>query len=253
MTFVSCVLWISRLAAVAACVNAVELLWLARPESRALAEGGIWRQRSLQAEWGVLRPLLATQAFVALMALQIVAALLLFASGDALYAGVLTVTTLLAAVRFRGNVNGGSDAMLFTVLAGLTVAQLAPASALVREGAVLYIAAQLTLSYLRAGIVKARQLSWWNGSALTAFVAFPAYGVPAWASRDRGFVRVIGIIVVIFECVSPAAWFSSTAAAAFIVVAIAFHFGTALLFGLNRFLLAWCAAMPALWYAVHRV
>lgn len=252
MTFVSCVLWISRLAAVAAFVNAAELLWLSRAQSRTLDDGGIWRAHALDDEWGGLRPLLGARVFSALMVVQIAAAILLFVDNRALYAGVLTATTLLAAVRFRGNVNGGSDAMLFTVLAGLTVALWDGASSRVRDGAVLYIAAQLTLSYLRAGIVKARRRAWWTGSALTAFVAFPAYGVPTWVPRQGPILRAAGVVIVLFECLSPVAWSGTTAAAVFITIAIAFHFGTALIFGLNRFLLAWCAAMPALWYAVHR-
>jgi hypothetical protein len=38
-------------------------------------------------------------------------------------AALLAFTGWLSALRFRGNVNGGSDAMLFTVLGGLAVAQ----------------------------------------------------------------------------------------------------------------------------------
>ena len=66
-------------------------------------------------------------------------------------------------------------------------------------------------------------------------------------------LRAVGVAVLAFECGAPVGWLNPTSAAVFIAVAVAFHIGTALLFGLNRFLLAWGAAMPALWYATHRV
>ena len=253
MTIVSCVLWMNRLAGVAALVNACELLVLSRVQSRSLTDNGVWRASTLSREWGLLRYLLGPRAFGTMMFTQAICAVLLAVSGGALYAGVLLATTLLSAVRFRGTVNGGSDAMLFNVLGGLMVAQMGAAAESVREGAVLYVAAQLTLSYLRAGIVKVRQPSWWTGDALRAFLALPAYGVPMWVPRESAALRAVGIAVMAFECLAAVAWVNPIAAAGFIAVAIAFHAGTALLFGLNRFFLAWTAALPALWYAVHRV
>ena len=253
MTLISCVLWMNRLAGIAALVNAMELLALSRTPPRSLSDNGIWRAQSLSNEWGALRYLLGARAFVVLLLVQAIAAAMMAVCGGARYAGVLVATTLLSAVRFRGNVNGGSDAMLFTVLGALVVAQIEVASTFAREGAVLYVAAQLTLSYLRAGIVKVRQRGWWNGEALTAFLALPVYGVPSWVPRDRAMLRAVGVAVLAFECVAPVGWLNPTSAAVFIGAAVAFHIGTALVFGLNRFLLAWGAAMPALWYATHRV
>ena len=128
---------------------------------------------------------------------------------------------------------------------------------MVHEGGVLYIAAQLTLSYARAGIVKAKERSWWSGHALSSFLALPAYGVPAWVPRrmpdDRLLLRLASVGVIGFECLAPLAWLDPVACLALIAVAFTFHAATAALFGLNRFLLAWTAALPSLWYAVHRV
>ena len=253
MTLISCVLWMTRLAGIAAFVNAVELLMLSRTQSRSLSDNGIWRAQSLSVEWGILRYLFGPRTYVALLLVQAIAAVMLTVVGGALYAGVLFVGTLLSAVRFRGTVNGGSDAMLFTVLGALVVSQMEVASPFAREGAVLYVAAQLTLSYLRAGIVKVRQRGWWNGEALTAFLALPAYSVPTGIPRDRATLRAVGIAVLAFECIAPVAWLNPRAAATFIGVAIAFLAECREPAQLNRFLLAWGAAMPALWYATHRV
>ncbi len=172
-------------------------------------------------------------------------------------AAAVAFTSWLSALRFRGNVNGGSDAMLFTVLGGLAVAQLPNVASSVHEAGVLYVAAQLTLSYVRAGIVKAKERSWWTGHALSAFLALPAYGVPVWVPRrvpnNLIPLRIVSAGVIGFECLAPVAWLDPIACLVLMVVALAFHIATAALFGLNRFLLAWSAALPSLWDGVHRV
>jgi hypothetical protein len=249
--------WMCRAAAVASAVNALELLAL----RAAWADRGIWRAPLLAASWGVWGWLLGARAFTAVLAAQLVGALVLAlapgTTAGCVAAALLAFVGWLSALRFRGNVNGGSDAMLFTVLGGLAVAQLPTVSSVVHEGGVLYIAAQLTLSYMRAGLVKAKAPSWWRGEALAAFLALPAYGVPAWVPRglphDALLLRVASISVIGFECLAPVSWFDPRACVAVIAVAFAFHLSTAVVFGLNRFLLAWSAALPSLWYAVHRV
>jgi hypothetical protein len=244
--------WMARLASLAAAVNALELLAI----SSVFSANGTWHGRALADEWGGIGKLRSPRAFRGVQSLQLLAAFgLALASGTttgAACAAVLCCTTLLAALRFRGTVNGGSDGMLFTVLGGLALAQLPVLPAVVREGAVLYVAAQLTLSYLRAGLVKVRERSWWTGDAMAAFLALPAYGVPAWVPRQRALLRAGGVGVMAFECLAPACWFFPGTTVAVLTVAVCFHAVTALLFGLNRFLLAWGAAMPALWYATHR-
>jgi hypothetical protein len=249
--------WMCRAAALAAAVNALELLAI----HGAWSDRGVWRAPLLASRWGVWRRLLNAPAFTVVLVAQLAIAVTLAAvPGTA--AGWLAAATLafsgwLAALRFRGNVNGGSDAMLFTVLGGLAVAQLPGVASVVHEGGVLYIAAQLTLSYVRAGIVKAKERSWWSGQALSAFLALPAYGVPAWVPRrlpdNQRLLQLASIGVIGFECLAPVAWLNPIACVALMAVAFTFHAATAALFGLNRFLLAWSAALPSLWYAVHRV
>lgn len=246
-----------RLAALAAAVNAIELLVI-RPS---LSDRGVWQARLLSQQWGIWRLMLGLRAFTIVLVVQLALAAIL-ATAPATPAGCvaaasLAFTSWLAALRFRGNVNGGSDAMLVTVLGGLAVAQLPHVASVVHEGGVLYIAAQLTLSYVRAGIVKAKERSWWSGHALSAFLALPAYGVPAWVPsripNDLFTLRLASVGVIAFECLAPLAWFHPVACIAVIAVAFTFHAATATLFGLNRFLLAWSAALPSLWYAVYRV
>jgi len=253
----STITWMCRVAALAVAVNALELLTM----RGALSDGGIWRAPLLTSSWGAWRVLLGTHAFTVVLVVQLVCAVVMAAAPrttlGCIAAAALAFTSWLSSLRFRGNVNGGSDAMLFTVLGGLAVAQLPNAATAVHEAGVLYVAAQLTLSYVRAGIVKAKERSWWTGHALSAFLALPAYGIPAWLPRrmpnDRMPLRIVSAGVIGFECLAPVAWFDPVACVAVLTVAFTFHAGTAALFGLNRFLLAWSAALPSLWYAVHLV
>ncbi|QJR36824.1 hypothetical protein [Gemmatimonas groenlandica] len=251
------IVWMCRIAALAAAVNALELITM----RQALSDRGVWRAPLLSPRWGVWGLLLGPRAFLVVLVAQLALAVILAVApgttAGCVAAAALAFTSWLAALRFRGNVNGGSDAMLFTVLGGLAVAQLPNVTSVVHEGGVLYIAAQLTLSYVRAGIVKAKERSWWSGRALSAFLALPAYGVPAWAQRrvpnDLFALRIASAGVIAFECLAPLAWFDRIACIALMAMALTFHTATAALFGLNRFLLAWSAALPSLWYAVHRV
>ena len=251
--FRTAVVWMGRAAALATLVNAIELLQL----RRLLSDAGVWRAAILAPRWGAMRPLLEERGFVLILLLQCAAAAALaIAAGSpvgCMAAATLALCTLLAAARFRGTVNGGSDGMLFTVLAGLILAQWPDASTRVREAGLLYVAAQLTLSYLRAAFVKLRQPSWWTGDAIAGFVDLPAYGVPSWVPRGGVLLRIVSVGVMLFECSAALAWIDTRWCIAFLALAIAFHSATALVLGLNRFLLAWGAAMPALWFAVHRV
>jgi len=264
----------SIIAALACAVNALELLAM----RSSWTSHGVWREQILATEWGGWSVLLGARGFLIVQAVQLVAAGVLAMCGalfplhadqsvaepgvvglalaSTVAAGaamVLATTTLLAARRFRATVNGGSDGMLFTVLLGLSIAWLPTVPMLVREGAVLYVAAQVTLSYARAGLVKVRERAWWRGEALAAFLALPAYGVPPWIPRHPGLLRVASIAVITFECTALAAWSDPRVAAIVIATAAVFHLGAAVVFGLNRFLLAWSAALPALWYAANRV
>jgi hypothetical protein len=166
-------------------------------------------------------------------------------------AAALLCLLWLTAVRVRGTMNGGSDGMLFTVLLGLTMATWPNATETVHAGGVLYVAAQLVLSYVRAGLVKVRERAWWSGDALRAFLDVPAYAVPSWVPRQRGILCVASVAVMLFELSAPAAMFGVRACLIYGAVAWCFHLATALVFGLNRFLLVWSAALPSLWYAMQ--
>lgn len=234
-------------------------------EWRALQRRGtldtVWAVDALQGQWGWRRVFMGRSITRAMPLAQLLLAttLLLSAWVDAVPTGVgalaaagLAATLWHTAVRVRSTMNGGSDGMLFIVLLALALA-MSPASRMFRHGALLFVAAQLIMSYVRAGWVKARERDWWTGDALRSFLAIPAYGVPRWLPQAPRLLRVVSCGVVLFELAAPVALVSPTAAVAYAAVAWGFHFATAVVFGLNRFLLAWSAALPSLWFAAHVV
>ena len=150
------------------------------------------------------------------------------------------VATLAIAYRSRGSYNGGSDSMLLVVALGLAIARLG--SPRVGYG---YIALQLALSYVLAGVAKLRDRGWRAGTALPLIVALPHYGVPPRLASLLARARLAGYAMLAFELTFPLAF---VAPRPYAVVAIAFHLANAASFGLNRFLWAWLAAWPAVFY-----
>lgn len=235
----------------------VALEWHAMQASGVLRD--VWREETLREWWGWRRPLMRDGITKAMPLVQIsLASLLLLAallddrrdSMGAMAAAGLAVTVWHTAVRVRGTMNGGSDGMLFTLLLMLALAT-APVSTRVQHSAIVFVAAQVLLSYIRAGLVKARERDWWNGTALAAFLAIPAYGVPRWIPRSQVLLRVVSIGVIAFELAAPIALVSTSSAHLYTAVAWCFHLATAVVFGLNRFVLAWSAALPAVWFAAR--
>lgn len=150
------------------------------------------------------------------------------------------VATLAIAYRSRGSYNGGSDSMLLVVSAGLAIARLgAPRVGLG------YVVLQLALSYVLAGVAKLRDRDWRAGTALPLIVALPHYGVPPTLASLISRARVASYLMLAFEVSFPLAY---VAPIPYAVVALGFHLANALAFGLNRFLWAWLAAWPAVFY-----
>lgn len=204
--------------------------------------------------------LLGTRGFVALLALQLAAALVLPWSTLSVWPLVLLTTTLLTCIRFRGTYNGGSDAMTIVVLLGVSLAQLEHESLQVRDASMAatwaervglgYIAAQLVLSYFMAGVAKLRTRAWREGRALSKLLSAPQYGAPATlvalASR-RPIALAASWLVMAFECAFPLTLVLGVGpCASMLALGLSFHVFNAYALGLNRFVWAWLSAYPAL-------
>jgi len=242
--------WMARGLAVAAAVAALELLVV----RHAFADTGVlaWPvlRRELAGAPRAIRALadrvLSYRGTLALMLLQLAAALALPWIDHPAPAWIVLATTLAIAIRCRGSYNGGSDAMLIIVALAVALARTAPS--LARAG-LAYAAAQLVLSYFVSGIAKLQDPTWRTGRALPILVRLAHYGVPrraaALLSRPT-LARAAAWLMLAFECSAPIALVDPTICAAWLAVGAAFHLVNAMVFGLDRFLWTWLAAYPAL-------
>jgi hypothetical protein len=254
-SWATAVAWTERLTALALALQTVELLQL-RP---VWSDDGIWRWALIAPEhrrlfaplrWLFARALPA-RPFAVLLGLRLLASLALAVGVGRGVAPFLLFTQVAIGVRFRGTFNGGSDTLSVVLLSALCLAQLLPASAPAQKAALLYIAVQVTLSYCMAGVAKLQHAEWRSGRALESFVRNGHYGAPRWLVRaldGKARLFVSSWCVLAFECAFPLAWSGPRAGAVFIGVGLCFHLSTWLLFGLNRFVFAWAAAYPALWW-----
>ncbi len=114
--------------------------------------------------------------------------------------------------------------------------------------ALVFVAAQLMLAYLASGVAKVASPVWRSGRATAAILRTATYGnagVAGMLVRWRlGRLADWGTIVA--ECSLPFMflWGGPTTMVA-AVAAVLFHFGIAIVMGLNRFALWFIAAIPA--------
>lgn len=258
MTASEALLWVSRIVGVAIALHTLEL-WHLRG---VMADDGVWRWSDVREDVRVfpsvvvrgLDALLRPRAFSILLALRIACAGWIVIAPHALPMVLLWAGSLLIAMRFRGSFNGGSDFMTLVVLSGLSVGALVP-SPIATVGALWWIALQACNSYLLAGWVKLRTASWRSGEAFSVFMRSTIFGSPGLPRVliDRpGMARAIAWSVIAFECAFPLALAGPRACVAFTALAGAFHVTNAYVIGIHRFVLAWAATYPAIyWCSQH--
>jgi Vitamin K-dependent gamma-carboxylase len=251
----SAITWSERAIALAVLLQTLELLQI----REAYADTGIWRWSTLRSEHrglpaplrGLFALLLPYRSFIGLLIGRLLAASLLLGVGTPSVLPFLWLSQLAICVRFRGTFNGGSDAMTLLILMALSVAGLAPQLPLLQNACLLYIGVQLSLSYFVAGIAKLKEADWRRGAALPSFVLNTPYGAPLWARALLSHAPLSVFLswgVMAFECLFPLSWADPRVCLACIAIGAGFHVANALVFGLNRFLFAWAAAYPALFY-----
>lgn len=167
----------------------------------------------------------------------------------------LVINALFILKRFQGPYNGGSDRMGSLILCSLSLTHFMPNTHW-KEIVFGYLALQLVLSYVIAGWVKIINPEWRNGQALQDVFRFSAY--PASESM-RGFADkpqllfIMSWAVMLFELSFPLTLLTHTTLIIGLVIAAAFHFANACLFGFNRFFWFWLAAYPSILWLQQRV
>jgi hypothetical protein len=221
------------------------------------SEKGIWRWSELRSEYAFLPYFdffLAEKAFVVLLWIRLIAAFFMLFSFSFPLMLILFLTTLLITLRFRGSFNGGSDYLTTIVLSALCVGAFFGTEQ-VLKGVLMYIAFQSVLSYFLAGLVKIKQPLWRNGKALIVFIHSPNYRPPEFFKtmlENKNIAFIAAWFVMIAELLFPLVLILPTERALFMIVgAFLFHLNNVLLFGLNRFLLAWLATYPAIYFVAN--
>ena len=163
----------------------------------------------------------------------------------------LFLTTILISLRWRGTFNGGSDFMNLIVLAALSVAAAFPSSMKVRVGCLWYISLQACTSYFVAGFSKLKTKNWRTGEALKGFFSSGIYEMSFGlhqVSKRKWLLIISSWALILFECTFPLALLNPQVCLILLVFGLCFHLGAFYAFGLNRFVFAWLATYPALFY-----
>ncbi len=251
--------WSERLLALALLLQVLELLQLKKTWS----DNGVWRWNIIRKHYSALPPsalsvldfLLNEQNYTRLLRLSIASCVGIWFLPGAWHApmvALLFFTSWLTSIRWRGIFNGGSDSMTAIIALCLTLARTFDFSPFAIKAALAYIAIHVTASYTIAGISKLRNIEWRNGVALSVFFNTPRYDSPPEFVRKifeyPPRAKIISYALILWECCFPLAWINSTFCIIFLGLAFVFHLLNFWIFGLNRFVFAWLAGYPALFY-----
>lgn len=255
--------FVARLASIGTIIATLELF--ARPET--LLDSGLssWKVSQLAAEWlgaghsgCVFNRLFSSKMVRVLLLVRLAAVGIVLAAGQhlqisGLAAAIVGTTSALLVLRSSYG-HDGADQMLTLTFLSVALGDLS-GSAVGRNLALWFIALQLCLSYLSAGISKVVSPAWRSGDALPGILSTDIYGnkFGRRVFRRRTLIaRLSCWAVILFECFFPLSLAElPTLTIVFVMTGILFHLGTAVLMRLNTFLWAFCATYPALWYCAR--
>jgi hypothetical protein len=255
----------SVLLGVSLLLGALEQLSIVREyRSDGLYSWKVFRSQFPEFSFPVARPLLsAAFGYTGVCVLQggaVLSALLLIAPGFPVFAcflaaaAALLIKFALAYRSFYGS--DGSDQMETIVLAGLCAA-LALFPAKWANLGIAFIAAESALSYCASGVSKVFSRSWMSGDAAFRIFNTYTYGNGFTASALRRYPRAarpLCWLIVAYECAFPLCLIlPPKIALAILVLGVLFHVLNALVMGLNKFLWAFVATYPALFYCNREI
>jgi hypothetical protein len=249
---------VARIIAFAILLQSIELLKI----RAVIKEDGIWTWTVLRKEFDVFpRPFLAFfefllpyPRFIKLLYFQIAASGFLMLYPTPVFAIGLLLSATLCCLRWRGTFNGGSDFMTLIVLTGVSVGLVFSNTVSLEKASLWYITIQACTSYFRGGLSKLRTRNWRSGRALKGFICSSMYPVDNLLGRLIDSSQVLFLmswVVILFECSFPLALVSPKVCGIYIGLAFVFHLANFYSFGLNRFLFAWMATYPALYFCSH--
>lgn len=164
---------------------------------------------------------------------------------------LLFVTNIALTYRFLGGLTGTFQVSMIT-LPALIIAVWFPAGSIARDAAIVFIAAQIVLSYFVAGFSKLISREWQDGTALGSIFSTEMYGNSSVYRLLTRFPRlqVIGAWIVIgFEVGFPIVLLGNEHVTLVVLgMGVLFHAFNAAFMGLNNFLIGFPATYPAIIY-----
>ena len=237
----------SLLLAVGVTIDASEFI-VARQANSRVFDWQIIRSRFARTPnaWsGVENALDVTTQTSRIVAAWVVAGALIL--GEPTAAALAALISLALALRTQRRLTyglDGADQMALMVWAGVLIALVSP------TWGVVLIAGQSLLSYLTAGVAKLFGEQWRRGDAVLAITNTIGYG----SARGRQLIRTSGRgralawTTIGFEVAGPALLLAGARGAlVFVLGALAFHVLIAFVMGLNNFVWAFAAALPAVY------
>jgi hypothetical protein len=141
----------------------------------------------------------------------------------------------------------GSDQMASLILVTLLVSTIASTSQIL---CVVFIAAQLTLSYVASGIAKLFGPQWREGTAFQNIMGHHTYGnryIYNLMIKFSPLSKLANYGVITFQVSFPLFFIIPFPyALSYLAVGLAFHLGISAVMRLNGFLIAFCSGYPAL-------
>jgi hypothetical protein len=151
----------------------------------------------------------------------------------------------------------GAYQMLVIVIGASLLAAVAPRQSVAREACMWFIAIQLILSYVIAGIAKMRSQVWRSGQAIVGILSTNCYGHPGLFGllrRHEWIGTLLCWSTIGFELLFPLVLFAPDAIVLGLLVSgLCFHISTAVFMGLNGFLMAFSSAYPALIFVLSKL
>lgn len=220
------------------------------------SDEGIWSWNILKQEYsGLLQRLfgffLQQKHFSILIWIQVALSILNVFLGIPFINGILFFLILFSVIRWRGTVNGGSDYMTALILLATFIAGFFPKDSVVQIMCFTYIGVQAILSYFVAGLTKLQHRAWYTGKALKQLLLHSNYLVDtttkSLVSRPT-LAFLASFVILIFECTFPLVLVDQKICLFYLGVALLFHIENFFVLGLNRFIFAWLAAYPSIYY-----
>lgn len=252
---IEAIFWTEKIIAIAIFFQTLELIQI----RNAYSEKGTWAWNTLKKEFEIfpvffqkiIGVFLKYPNFLYLLFLRLFSALLILFFPHPILIFILFFSTIFVCLRWRGVFNGGSDYMTIVVLSALCFFEIFKGSVNSSLICLWYISIQVCSSYFISGLVKIKKKNWRTGKALSGFINSSIYqstpGTELISSNLR-FSCLVSWIIILFELSFPLTLFSPQLCLAYIAFALAFHLANFYIFGLNRFLFAWAASYPALYF-----